>query len=179
MPEALRDIDPHMVALGVWRALHGDVLQKLALLSRADAAAFQESPSRAEHSAVYRIVRILTEYAQDEPLPNAATLDTLLEHLVPLYRAPRSLDVIYGEPAEPTDALGVVLAAVHARKRLGAGEPLSCVDVAVLIGRDRDRVTMLAASGEIPGAYRDGSISRQPWRFKVTTDLMEWIDERT
>lgn len=149
-----------------------DVLMKMGALSMPE----PQTPYLRK-SLIYRVVQTLVEFAQGSPVQ--MSLDVLLAGLTPIYRSARhpltfALDV---EAAEPHDELGLAVMGAMARHRLIKGHPLSCCELAILMGRNKDHVTALAAAGEIPGAYRDETISKhKPWRFRVSEALKDLID---
>lgn len=177
----LRKLKPEQLALQATHALINDAMTKL---SAVDMRAAEDATERlgiwGGSSPFFHRVKVLVEYAQGAPMPAGLTLEKLLTGVAPLYRSARAPAALPAElePQEPTTLLGLAIAGACARDRLENRVPLSCIDLAVLTGRDKDRVTALAAGGKIPGSYR-ASLTRTPWRFRVSKELREWIEERT
>lgn len=68
----------------------------------------------------------------------------------------------------PSDDIGLVLLAAHARVRLGHGEAVPVRELACLAGVDPDHVRLLARQGEIP--IMGGAVAPRAAR--------QWLEER-
>lgn len=177
----LRELKPEKVALLATHALINDALGKLSAVDeRAVEGASEQLAVWVGDSPFFQRVKTLVDYAQGGPMPAGLTLSKLLVGVAPLYRSAREPGALPSdrEPQQPVTLLGLAIAGALARERLEKRVPLSCVDLSVLIGRDKDRITALAAEGKIPGSYRDETLNRSPWRFRATKELREWIDNR-
>ena len=164
MPIRLYDLDPDTVALAAFEQL-------LAQVTRITAALGSRQPDvpAPQKSHVYRQVSELARWAIEGKPPRTTRVAERAADLAQLCGVR-----ITGEPALP---LELVLQGAVARTKLEAGEPLDANEISILIGFDRDSVIGLAA--RVPGGYRLETALRKPWRFKSTSALRTWIDEKS
>lgn len=156
----LHELDAGTVALEVM----GEVLDRARHLAARMGMGLSEPPPLVE-CPLYEDVVELVGYAQGlSPLSPHRSLYDRVNEVALLVDAK-----LTREPSTPIEA---VLVGAQARYRLEHGQELSALELAILIGYNRDSVLSIAHS--VPSARRlpDGS---RPWRFKPTKALRTWM----
>lgn len=109
---------------------------------------------------IYSEVRRFTYYAMHGAMFEGDSVHEYMISLIPLYQSVCGGDAAVdgiSEEADPETPLGLVICAGLARERIGRGEAVSAVELAVLSGLSDRQVRQLIRDGEV--AAREGKIS--------------------
>ncbi|HHH27967.1 MAG TPA: hypothetical protein ENK57_06440 [Polyangiaceae bacterium] len=167
----LRDIDPDTVAEQTHQALLGRMWQIAQLCGVTDPVAPSTTPSEA-----YLTVQALARYATTGAPPEGR-LELVETYLLRVGKVAHLLGD-YVHLHRPTTALGVVMAAAHARSSLDHDSRITSAQLAILASVTPGRIAQLQKAGDAPTGELTTWEGRPDTRMIKAREARTWLSGR-